>query len=111
MFRSLLRSLTACTVTLVTLSGALAKPAPTTAPATTQSSIATDQTTPRGAFKVLTVAMNKGDAASIKSVFAPSTPTETKMVDAVVDQQAAMIKFHDAAVTAFGGRGQEASAG
>ena len=46
--------------------------------------------------------MNKGDADKIKSVFAPSNPTEVKMVDAVLAQQSTMMKFHAAAVTAFG---------
>ena len=46
--------------------------------------------------------MNKADAAGIKSVFAPANPVETKMVDAVVKQQQAMVSFHTAAVTAFG---------
>jgi hypothetical protein len=102
-----LRSLSLCILVLLPASIALAQPAPmaappATAPATTQASIPTDQTSPRGALKVLTVAMNKGDADSIKSVFAPANPLETKMVDAVVNQQQAMMKFHAAAVTAFG---------
>lgn len=78
---------------------ATAMPA-TSAPATTQS-VSADQNSPRGALKVLTLAMNKGDSAAIKSVFAPSNPTETKMVDAVVSQQAALSKFRNASVTAF----------
>jgi hypothetical protein len=76
------------------------KPA-ATQPATTQSA-AIDQTTPRGALKVLTLAMNKGDPAGIKAVFSPASPTETKMVDAVISQQQALSKFRDSAVTAFG---------
>jgi hypothetical protein len=76
--------------------------APATAPATTQASIPVDQTTPRGALKVLTVAMNKGDADKVKAVFAPSNPMETKMVNAVLTQQATIMQFHDAAVAAFG---------
>jgi hypothetical protein len=81
---------------------AFAQPAPTTAPATTQASVAADQSTPRGALKVLTVAMNKGDTDSIKAVFAPANPVEIKMVDAVISLQQSMLKFHAAAVTAFG---------
>jgi hypothetical protein len=97
-----LRTVLVCAASLFVGASAFSQPAPTTAPATTQASVAADQTTPRGALKVLTVAMNKGDAASIKSVFAPANPVETKMVDAVVNQQSAMMKFHDAAVQAFG---------
>jgi hypothetical protein len=75
---------------------------PTTGPAATQASVAVDQTTPRGALKVLTLAMNKGDPAGIKAVFSPANATETKMVDSVVSQQQALSKFRDGAITAFG---------
>lgn len=96
------RLLQTCVLTLVLASFATAQPASTTAPASTQASVKADQSTPRGALKSLTVAMNKGDAAGIKSVFNPSGDLENKMVDAVVNQQQALMKFRDAAVTAFG---------
>ena len=79
------RSLSICLLTLALTSLATAQPAVTTAPATTQASVKADQTTPRGALKSLTVAMNKGDAAGIKSVFNPTGDVENKMVDAVVN--------------------------
>jgi hypothetical protein len=97
-----LRHVLACAAALCVASSAFSQPTSTTAPATTQASVATDQTTPRGALKVLTVAMNKGDATTIKSVFAPSSPLEDKMVAAVLGQQSAMMNFHNAAVKAFG---------
>jgi hypothetical protein len=96
------RLLSICILALALTSLATAQPATTTAPATTQASVKADQSTPRGALKSLTVAMNKGDAAGIKSVFAPNGDVENKMVDAVVNQQQALMKFRDAAVTAFG---------
>ena len=43
-----LRSLLPCTLMLLCASITLAQPAPATAPATTQASVPTDQTTPRG---------------------------------------------------------------
>src|SRR5579862_3679147 len=97
-----LRSILMFTLALLPSAVVFAQPAPATAPATTQAAIAVDQTTPRGALKVLTVAMNKGDADKVKAVFAPSNPIETKMVNAVLSQQATILQFHNAAVTAFG---------
>ena len=96
------RLFSACILTLLITSLATAQPATTTAPATTQASVKADQSTPRGALKSLTVAMNKGDATGIKSVFNPTGDVENKMVDAVVNQQQALMKFRDSAVTAFG---------
>ena len=96
------RLLSVCAAMLFLATNAFSQPATTTAPATTQASVPTDQTTPRGTLKVLNVAMNKADVTAIKGVFAPSNPVETKMVDAVVSQQQAIQKFHEAAVTAFG---------
>src|SRR5439155_1793562 len=96
------RLLAICLLTLALTSLVTAQPSSTTAPATTQASVKADQSTPRGALKSLTVAMNNGDAAGIKSVFSPTGDVENKMVDAVVNQQQALMKFRDAAVTAFG---------
>ena len=96
------RSFSVYILTLLITSLATAQPATTTAPATTQASVKADQSTPRGALKSLTVAMNKGDATGIKSVFNPTGDVENKMVDAVVNQQQALMKFRDSAVTAFG---------
>jgi len=77
--------------------GSFAGAQPTTAP----SVIAADQSTPRGAIKMLTIAMNKGDAATIKQVFSTTNTTEAKMLDAVAEQKAAQAKFRDAVVASF----------
>src|SRR5438874_1414135 len=96
------RLLCVCILTFSLTTFVMAQPATSTAPATTQASVKADQSTPRGALKSLTVAMNKGDAMGIKSVFSPNGDVENKMVDAVVNQQKALMKFRDAAITAFG---------
>src|SRR5262245_22775087 len=73
-----------------------------TAPATTQSAIPADQSTPRGALRVLGVALDAGDAATIRAVFQISNPEEQKMVDALVRYREAVAKFGKAAAQAFG---------
>lgn len=85
-------------------------PAPTTAtpatvPATTQASVPTDQTTPRGALKMLTIAMNNADTKTIEAVLAPGTDAEHKMVDALTRQQQAILKLREAANKQFGADG------
>jgi hypothetical protein len=46
--------------------------------------------------------MNKGDLDTAKGVFAPSNEVETKMVNAILDQQKAMLDYRQAAIKAFG---------
>jgi hypothetical protein len=80
-----------------------AAPAPATAPATTQAAIVpTDQNSPRGTLKLLMVSMNKGDLDTAKGIFAPANEVETKMVNAILGQQQAMLDYRQAAIKAFG---------
>src|SRR5438874_1383649 len=88
--------------TLLVLATFVAAQPAATAPASTQASVAVDQSTPRGALKLLMISMNKGDLATARGVFAPADEVETKMVDALLGQQQSMLKFRDAAQAAFG---------
>src|SRR5437762_13834309 len=70
--------------------------------ATTQAMIPADQSSPRGALRVLAAAMDAGDGAKIRAVLKSSNPQEEKMVDALVSYHDAVAKFAKAAVDAFG---------
>jgi hypothetical protein len=72
-----------------------------TAPATNPAPAA-DQSTPRGALRVLAEAMDNGDAAGIRSVMTANTPVEKQMVDALVGYHEALAHFSKAAEEAFG---------
>src|SRR5947207_4892218 len=82
--------------------GADAPPLAASAPATTSSPILADQTTPRGAMRVLSEAMDAGDGAKMRTVLHATSPDEQKMVDALVTYRDAIAKFGKSAVTAFG---------
>jgi hypothetical protein len=74
-----------------------AQTAPSTAPAP-----AADQSTPRGALRVLAEAMDNGDAAGIRSAMTATTPLEKQMVDALIGYHEALAHFSKAAEEAFG---------
>jgi hypothetical protein len=85
-----------------------AQPAPasaaTTAPSapSTQSAVPSDQSTPRGALKVWTIAMNQGDADTIRAVLDPTTPIEKRMVEALIAQRQAIHRLKVSSDNAFG---------
>jgi hypothetical protein len=70
-------------------------PSPTTAPST-RASVPVDQSTPRGAVKVLQIASSKGDAQTIVSVIQTSNPSEVKVAQAYADFTAAQTGLRDA---------------
>ena len=73
---------------------------PQTAP-TTQSAVPIDLSTPRGTLKVLTRAMESGDAAIIRSVFHAEGPLEQQMADAMSQMAEAIVKMRKAAQSRF----------
>src|ERR1700742_1522538 len=72
--------------------------APTTAPAT----IPSDQSTPRGALKMFTIAMNQGDGDTVRAILVPATAVEKRMVEALIAQQQAVHRLKEKSETAFG---------
>jgi len=70
--------------------------------ATTQADIPANQSTPRGALRVLAAAIDTGDGATIRAVFQTTNPQEQKLVDSRVSYSDAVAKFGKAAVEVFG---------
>lgn len=62
-------------------------------------------TTPKGALKMLAVALRDGDAERIKQVMHASTPAEAKMVNAMAEMAKSMATLQRSAVKAFGREG------
>jgi hypothetical protein len=58
--------------------------------------------TPKGALKLLAVALRDGDADRIRQVMYAANPTETRMVAAMAEMARAMAALQKAAVKAFG---------
>src|SRR5438552_7547491 len=89
-------------IALVLLSVCLASRALADPPTTAPASIPEDQSTPRGALRVLAAGMDGGDGAKIRAVFRVSNPQERQLVDALVAYHEAFAKFCKAAADAFG---------
>jgi hypothetical protein len=85
-------------VTLLMLASRVLADAPATAIAT----IPEDQSTPRGALRILSAGMDEGDGAKFRAVFRIGNPQEQQLVDALVSFHEAIAKFNKAAVDAFG---------
>lgn len=87
---------------------AAAQNAPAAAPSTTPTSapaapvVPINTTSPRGTMKVLSQAMEAGDAAAIKKVMHAANPAEEKMVAAMSAQAEAIGKLKSASVAKFG---------
>jgi hypothetical protein len=80
-------------------------PAPASAPASTRPAApipAADQTTPRGALRVLTEGMTTGDGNAIRSVLKSDTPQENTVLDTLVGVYDATAKFGKTAEETFG---------
>jgi len=84
-------------ITLILASRVLADP-----PSTTPAPIPEDQSTPRGALRVLAAGMDAGEGSKIRAVFRIANPQEQKLVDALVEYHEAYVRFCKAAVEAFG---------
>jgi hypothetical protein len=96
-----------CTLVIPAALGAAPPPPPSTgstsAPATTSPAVPNaDQTTPRGALRLLSEAMDAGEGAKMRQVLQGVSPDEQKMIDALVSYREAIAKFGKSAVTAFG---------
>lgn len=76
----------------------------TTAPATTQA-VPVDQTTPRGALKVLASAMEAGDKEKILGVFHTTSPLEERMASAMAEMASAVAKLRKVTTEAYGEAG------
>jgi hypothetical protein len=89
---------------LLPLPSAQAQPtsAPATVPATVPAAIPSDQSTPRGALKLLTIAMNQGDADTMRAILDPTTPIEKRMVEALIAQRQAIRRLKEKSDAAFG---------
>lgn len=75
------------------------------AQATQPTTIPADQTSPRGALKLLAGAMESGDVAAVKGLLQADNPTEQKMADSMAEMAAAIAQLRQSAVTAFGKEG------
>lgn len=94
----------ACGLAILTTAVSLAQ---TTAPATRSTTAPTtlpaaDQTTPKGALRMLFTATDDGDAAVIRSVLYTSTPLEEKMATTMADMSSAMATLQKAMRASFG---------
>jgi hypothetical protein len=69
--------------------------------ASTQPAAAVDQTSPKGAIKVLETAILKGDSDGMLHVISASSPEETKVVNAFVNNISAKVALQDAVLTKF----------
>jgi hypothetical protein len=78
-------------------------------PATTATSapaaVPSDQSTPRGALKMLTIAMNQGDGDTMRAILNPTTPVEKRMVEALAAQRQAIHQLKEKSDAAFGQNG------
>lgn len=73
---------------------------PSTAPAAQENAIESDS--PRDALKRLAIAMDAGDAETIRSLFVAPSPREEHMVSAMADLAEAFAKVRTAAAAAYG---------
>jgi hypothetical protein len=73
--------------------------APATQPATAP---AADPTTPKGTLKLLSSAMERGDAQQIRELVVASTPIEQKMLAAQIAQAQAMAQLRKSLLASFG---------
>ena len=93
------------TATVAGFAQTTAQPA-TTKRATTASTVPTsapvDQSTPKGALKVLTTALDTGDRKMLLEVFHADTPVEKKMIEATAALAEATAELRGAASKAFG---------
>ncbi len=77
--------------------------APTSQPTTAPSTLpAADQTTPKGALRMLFTATDAGDAAAIRSVLYTASPLEEKMAATMAEMSSAMAVLQTAMRTSFG---------
>ena len=79
-----------------------AEPAP---PEETPPSQALSTATPKGALKLLAIALRDGDADRIRQVMYAANPSESKMVTAMADMAKSMAALQKSAVKAFGREG------
>jgi hypothetical protein len=97
--------------TVVTALLALAAPAAwSVAPATHPASapVAVDDSTPRGALKMLLSAMQSADADKLHALLVSRSPLEQRMVDAIVKRADAERRFRGAVEKAYGATGARA---
>jgi len=74
---------------------------PLTAPGTAPA-VAADTTTPKGTLKLLSAAMEQGDAEAMRRLMLAADPVEQRMVAAQVGQAEAFARFRHALVATFG---------
>src|SRR5947207_15986227 len=86
-------------LTLIVAVDTRAQTSPASAP-TTQ--VSADQSSPRGALKVLSVAMENGDSDALRNVLSATSAQEQRMLKAIIAQQSAIAQLRDAAVQSFG---------
>ena len=87
--------------------------APATSPATAPAVVVVtaDQTSPRGALKVLTKAMDEGDIATAEKVMISDSETETTWAGAMLKLSTASVTTRRTSIQAFGEEGAKAIIG
>jgi hypothetical protein len=84
---------------------------PTTGPTTAEAEPPPDQTTPKGAVKVLFMALEAGDVPRITESLYASNATEERMVKAIAEMAQSLSRMRQAAIAAFGIEGARGLAG
>jgi len=100
MLRKLMQAIVGCVV-LLCLGVGLVAAQPAAAPAT-QPLEPVDQTTPKGALKMLSRATQAGETGTLKGLFHATTPQQQKIVDSMIDRAEVFAKFRAALVSKFG---------
>src|SRR5438046_1329496 len=100
MLRKAMQAIVGCVVVL-SLGIGFASAQPPTAPAG-QAREPVDQTTPKGALKMLSRATQAGETATLKQLFHATTPAQQKIADSMIDRAEVFAKFRAALVGKFG---------
>jgi hypothetical protein len=78
---------------------------PATKPATKPATAPADLSTPKGALRAFATALHDGDARELRRAVATTNPSEDRMLGAMADWAAALIRLHDTTARAFGDAG------
>jgi hypothetical protein len=100
MLRKAIQAVVGCVV-LLCLGIGFASAQPATAPAA-QALDPVDQTTPKGALKMLSRATQSGETATLKQLFHATNPQQQKIADSMIDRADVFAKFRAALVSKFG---------
>lgn len=78
---------------------------PASRPATGPTTAPADLTTPKGALRAFATALHDGDARELRRAVATTNKSEDRMLVAMADWAAALLRLHDVTAKAFGDDG------